>query len=201
MTKFGTVIDTLLSDARVANLIKYSTLSAGPGYIAEFGVFRGGSLEILAKYNPGRDIIAVDSFQGVPPASEHDYHQEGDFSSGVDVRNIIGYFSMMYPSVRIVKGFIPKVFDFFDNHSRFSFVHIDLDMYESIYQTLDFVLPRTNDGGIILLDDYKINSTPGCKKAIDEFFEKTDFQVKHRQELKFWDAEDAPTVNQYLIIK
>lgn len=200
MTEFGTKIDSLVSTDRLCNLIRFSQKCATlPGYIAELGVYGGGSLEILAKFNPGKDILAFDSFEGVPAPSQHDLHNEGDFG-GLNARNIVGYFALVYPAVRIFKGFIPKVFEGLDGNTRFAFTHIDLDMYESIYAALDFIVPRTNEGGIILLDDYKVKSTPGCQKAIEEFFEAAKTQVQYRSELKYWDVENAPSHYQYLIV-
>lgn len=202
MTPFGTNIETLLSSDRICNLIKYSNACAHlGGYIAEFGCWRGGSLEILSKYNPTIDIIGVDSFEGLPAGNQHDFHQEGDFG-GVDSRAIIGYFNMMYPRVRIIKSFIPKAFEIFDNNSRFSFCHVDLDLYQSIYDSLEFLLPRTLTNGMVLLDDYKVKSTPGCEIAINNFFEAhPEIEVQYRGELKYWDAEESPSHKQYLIVK
>lgn len=202
MTPFGTHIETLLSPDRVCNLIKYSQHCAGlGGYIAEFGIYSGGSLEILAKYNPGVNILAVDSFEGVPKETEFDYHREGNFG-GVDYHGIAGFFKVMYPAVRIFKGWIPKVFEVFDEHTRFSFSHVDLDMYESIKHALDFIFPRTLDGGMILLDDFRVRDTPGCEKAINEFFEvRPELKFTYRGELKYWEAENAQSNNQYLIIR
>lgn len=195
MTQFGTQIDSLLSTDRILNLIKFSNAAAPGGYIAEFGVFRGGSLEILAKFNPGINIIAVDSFEGVPAATENDYHQEGDFG-GIDARAIIGYFNMIYPAVRIVKGFIPKIFEYFDEHTRFSFSHVDLDMYDSVRHACDFIFPRTLTGGMILFDDYKVRSTPGATKAIDEFF--ADKECKFKGELFFYEGGESH--KQFLVV-
>jgi hypothetical protein len=202
MTQFGTLLDSLLSGDRIANLIKYSQYTAGlPGYITEWGVFRGGSLEILAKYNPDSDLIAVDSFQGLPAPTEGiDFHNEHDFS-GVDFNGINGFFRMVYPRVRIIKGFIPQVFEFFDPHVQLKFSHIDLDLYQSILDALDFIVPRTVEGGIILLDDYKVRSTPGCQKAVDEFFKSYSGLVSYHGDLKFWDSPTAKSHNQYLIVK
>lgn len=202
MNQFGNKIDSLLSTDRICNLIKYSNACAGlGGYIAEFGTYHGGSLEILAKYNPGVSIIGLDSFEGVSEPTSNDFHQQGDLVA-MDVRKVIGYFNYVYPAVRIVKGFIPKAFDFFDEHTRFSFVHIDLDMENAIYDSLDFVLPRLLTGGMILLDDYKVRSTPGCKVAVERFFEShPDIEYTHRQELKLYNHDNAKTCNQYLIIK
>lgn len=202
MTPFGTTIETLLSKDRVCNLIKYSQYCAPlGGYIFEAGIFSGGSLEILAKYNPSVNILAIDSFEGVPKETEFDYHREGNFG-GVDYHAIAGYFKMVYPAVRIFKGWIPKVFEVFDEHTRLSFSHVDLDMYESIKHALDFIFPRTLEGGMILLDDFKVRDTPGCEKAINEFFEvRPDVPITYRGELKYWDSETSKSHHQYLIVK
>ncbi len=196
MNQFGTHIDSLLSTDRILNLIKYSNVAARGGYIAEFGVFRGGSLEILAKFNPGIDILAFDSFEGVAAGNEKDYHQEGDFSE-VNSRSIIGFFNMVYPAVRIFKGFIPKVFEVLDEHTRFSFSHVDLDMNEAVHHACDFIFPRTLTGGIILFDDYKQRTTPGATIAIDEFF--ADKECAFKGELFYY--EGGQSHKQYLVIR
>ncbi len=202
MNPFGNKIESLLSTDRMCNLIKYSNYCATlPGYIMEMGVYSGGSLEILARYNPGKDILALDSFQGMPPVTEGvDYHKEHDFNM-VDFLAVSGYFKMVYPAVRIVKGFIPKVFEYFDEHTRLCFTHIDLDLFQSIKDALDFAIPRTVDGGMILLDDWKQKSTPGCELAINDFFEAHPMELKFRGELKYWESETAKNHHQYLIVK
>lgn len=195
MTQYGTHIETLLSSDRVANLIKYSQKCANlGGYLFEAGIFSGGSLEIMAKYNPGINILAVDSFEGVPLETEYDYHRLGDFG-GLDFHSIAGFFKMVYPTVRIVKGFIPNVFDYFDDHTKLSFSHIDLDMYDSVRLACDFVFPRTLSGGMILFDDFATRSTPGATKAILEFFE--DKECKFKGELFYHEGGDSH--KQYLV--
>ena len=51
----------------------------------------------------------------------------------------------------------------------FSFVHIDVDTYESTLSCLKFFYPRMNRGGFIISHDYHDGSM-GVRKAIDEFF-------------------------------
>lgn len=195
MQQLGTHIPSLLSMDRLANLIKYSNHAAKGAYIAEFGVYQGGSLEVLAKFNPGIDILAIDSFEGVAKESEHDFHREGDFG-GIDYHALAGFFKTMYPAIRFIKGFIPKALEIFDDNTRYSFSHIDLDMYEAVKHTCEFVFPRTITGGIMLFDDYKVKSTPGATKAIDEFFE--DKECKFKGELFFY--EGGPSHHQYLVV-
>lgn len=194
MTNFGTEIESLLSTDRILNLIQYSNAAPNDGYILEVGIYKGGSLEILAKYNTC-DIIAIDSFEGVSQETEHDFHRLGDFG-GVDFHAIAGYFKIKHQTVRIVKGFIPKAFDFFNNDVRFRFSHIDLDMYDSVKSACEFIYSHTVDGGIMLFDDYNVRSTPGATKAIDEF--AATITPKFKGELKLMNGQ---THYQYLIIK
>lgn len=197
-TQFSTHIPTLLSTDRICNLIKYSNLLQNHGgYFAEFGVFSGGSLEILARHNANTEILAFDSFEGLPQPSDKDYHNKGDFRD-VNVDNIVGYFKMIYPRVRIVKGFSPKVFQLAKSQ-KFSFVHVDADLYQSVLDALNFFVPRMLTGGMILLDDYRVESTPGCEEAIDDYFGSNP-EVSHREELRYHAGQNAKSHYQYLIV-
>lgn len=196
-------LHTLVSTDRLCNLIKYSQLCAPlGGYMASFGVYKGGSLEVLAKFNPDSDIIGIDSFEGLPAPSEYDFHAEGDFAD-VQFNNINGYFKTMHPRVRLFKGFSPWVFTAIED-AQFCFVEIDVDLYQSVKDGLKFFLPRMKKGGVILLDDYKVKSTPGCKIAIDEYMEddtNEDEDCSYAQELKYFDGAGEKSHNQYLIRK
>jgi hypothetical protein len=137
------------------------------GAVCEFGVYKGGSLELLTlTCNSDTSIFGIDSFQGLPKTGVEDFHQEGDFSD-VDHIAVAGYFKMLYPNVKVLKGYSPDVFNFFDPNIRFRFVHVDVDLKKSVEDALDFFIPRMSDAGIILFDDYGFGSTLGAKKALD----------------------------------
>ena len=53
---------------------------------------------------------------------------------------------------------------------RFSFVHIDVDIYKSVLDCCEFFYSRMAVGGIMVFDDYGFLSCPGAKAAVDEFF-------------------------------
>lgn len=196
-----TKLPTLVSLDRLANIIKYSEYASRlAGAVVEFGVYKGGSLELLARLNPGIDVFGIDSFEGLPKESKDDFHREGDFGDA-DYHAIAGYFKMIYQHVKILKGFSPRVFQYFDENAKFRFCHIDVDLYYSVLDALVFFMPRMVLGGAIVIDDYRVRSTPGCEKAIDDYFLKTDIEVSHRQELKYFDTETSDSNYQYLIIK
>lgn len=193
---FGTNIDTLLSIDRVCTLISYSSRCKDiPGEFIEIGAYKGGSSDIIAKYNPNKELYCIDSFEGLPETTKFDFHNRGDFA-GVDHVALSGYFKIIRPNVRVIKGFTPDVFDIFGDNQRFAFAFIDVDLYQSVLDCLDFVFPRMSKGGIVLLDDYKQKSTPGCKKAIEEFMEEKE--CKYHGEVTYADGQ---TNYQYVIIK
>lgn len=196
--KLFTELETLLDVARITNLIKYSArCQCLPGVMVEAGVYRGGSLDILAKFNPDNQFYGFDSFEGLPETSEHDLHNAGEFG-GIDHVALAGYFRFVRHNVRTVKGWIPKSFKLFNKHQNFAFVHIDLDLFQSILDSLDYFVPRMCEGGIIILDDFGFESTPGCKIAIDKFFENEEIKVKYRGELTY---ADGGFIGQYIVIK
>lgn len=67
------------------------------------------------------------------------------------------------------KGFIPDTFRGLEL-ARITFAHVDLDIYRSILDSLDFIWPRLTLGGFIVFDDYGFPSCPGARAAVDEFF-------------------------------
>ena len=48
--------------------------------------------------------------------------------------------------------------------------HIDVAVYFSIRDSLDFIWPRLSRGGFIVFDDYGFATCPGARQAVDEFF-------------------------------
>lgn len=189
-------LQTLISNDRLANIIKYSEMvRCLEGDFFEFGVFRGGSLELLANLHPERSIIGIDSFCGLPAPGEYDTHDKGDFSE-VDFGAIKGYFSTMHRNVTLLRGFSPKVFDKIHKFKMTSFVHVDVDLYNSVYHACDFFYPRLVDGGVMLFDDYGFESTPGCKSYLDEF--SKIITPAYQGELEYYPGHSN---KQYLIVK
>jgi hypothetical protein len=153
-------------------------------------VFNGGSLELIANVAKNHVIIGIDSFEGLPQPSEHDTHKKGEFATA-NFEKMKDFFKGM--NVYLVKGFSPDVFIRLD--SKFAFVHIDVDLYQSVLDGCNFFFPRMVKGGIIIFDDYGFESTKGAKKAVNEFF--ADKEVTYKGELKY---ADGLSHKQYLVI-
>jgi len=153
------------------------------GAVAECGSFRGLSAfqisTILKKRNFGQSFYIFDSFEGLSDFKDEDKQKykkidykkrQDEFSCDIDtVKSNLSDFSF----IKYYKGWIPDRFKEVENQN-FSFVHIDVDMYEPIKDCISFFYPRLEKGGFMVFDDYGFLGFPGAKKAIDEFFEKRD---------------------------
>ena len=138
------------------------------GDIAEVGVYRGGSAKLICEAKGSKALHLFDTFEGLPDLHNLDdpkqVHKGECAATLEDVRNYL----MEYPNVHFYKGLFPVGAE--PVQSRiFSFVHLDVDLYESTQNCLKFFYTRMNKGGIIISHDYMLLT--GVRKAFDSFFE------------------------------
>ncbi len=191
-----TTLPTGITVDRLAMLIAYSwMMSEKPGAFAEFGVCQGGSLDLLARLHPDRLIYGIDSFEGLPePGPMDTFHKKGDFAIGEDeLIKLYQYFNKKNKFVILVKGNSPECFTRVAI-DEFAFVHVDVDLYQSVKDALDYFYPRLIVTGMMIFDDYGFETTPGAKQAIDEWHG----ECSYRGELIF---NNGHKTGQYLIIK
>jgi hypothetical protein len=164
-------LDGMNTDRRWT-LLQLTRLAAYvPGDTAECGVFEGaGSYLIARSLNSQGDMrrthFIFDSFEGLsqPAAIDGNYWTRGNLSCPLDTVK-----ANLQPLKNISwhQGWIPERFsDIAEN--KFSFVHIDVDLYQPTRDSLAFFYPRMNSGGIIVCDDYGFTSCPGATQAADE---------------------------------
>jgi hypothetical protein len=171
------------------------------GDVAECGVFRGRTLIPMALYlaqnGSPKHVLGFDSFEGFDDAVNVDVRMGGMRSKD---RHVAAFNETSLELVQakltrfglrnatLVKGFFR---DTLDHHAerRFSFVHLDCDIYQSYKECLPFFYPRMNTGGIVVLDEYKDPHWPGCTKAVDEFLAdkpEKPVLVTHEHRQKFY---------------
>jgi O-methyltransferase len=148
------------------------------GDVWECGVFRGGTAAMMASMLraqcPSKALYLFDTFQGMPETDmEKDIHSVGDFSE-TSLQSVIEYVGHADLCV-FREGFIPDSFVGLED-ARIAFAHIDVDIYKSIIDCLDFIWPRVNVGGFVVFDDYGFPTCPGARAAVDEFFGTTTFK-------------------------
>lgn len=174
---------TLLHYDRLYTLHNLITDLFGPGQIegvvAEVGVYKGGSLFFMASLlaELGRDDVPLhgfDSFSGhdaqdIEPSMEP-AHTPGLFGDTL-FENVVAALAP-WPAVRLHKGRFQDTCQGLEQ-DRFAFVHLDADLYAVTRDALRFFGPRLAVGGVIVLDDYGFNTTPGVVKAAQEFLAAT----------------------------
>jgi O-methyltransferase len=137
------------------------------GDIAEVGVYKGGSAKLISEAKGTKTLHLFDTYEGLPELCDNDnpdqFHKGQYLGLLDDVKNYL----KTYQNVYFYKGLFPSTAGLVENKA-FSFVHLDLDLYESTLDSIKFFYPRMNQGGIMISHDY-INAS-GVRKAFDDFF-------------------------------
>ena len=138
----------------------------------ECGVYKGGTAamlaELLADRQADRKLYLFDTFAGMPQVDpQRDLHATGDFAD-TSVESVAAYVG--HPGRTVLrKGLIPQTFSGLES-ARIALAHIDVDIYRSVKDSLEFIWPRLARGGFVVCDDYGFPSCPGARAAVDEFF-------------------------------
>lgn len=170
-------MNTLITQDRldaIKRIAKYSP----KGSIAEVGVYKGGSLKVLAELFPDRKVYGFDTFEGLPQEQWNDkeFHTPGEFND-TSLEAVTTFISKS--NVRLIKGLFPDTANPFEKE-KFALVHIDTDFYLSVKECINWFWPRMVKGGTIIFDDYDWPNCQGVKKAVDEFMlpiQTADFQA------------------------
>ncbi len=156
----------LLSHADICQLISaVQATREVPGDIAEFGVAYGGSAKIIASFGGGRILHLFDTFAGLPEPGPLDSPRFCKGSYKCSLESVQQYLSGL--PVAFYKGIFPATAGAVGD-KKFSFVHLDVDLYESTLEGLKFFYPRMSRGGILISHDYQ--SSSGVDQAFREFF-------------------------------
>lgn len=165
--RLGNGYHTALSDDRF-HIIQQLEASAPGGTAIEMGVFTGGVTKFFLDCN--RPTLAFDTFEGIAGADpENDLHVDGEYNGGTFIVDGIEMSVLDYiAGAIIVKGKIPDTLEDL-KVGDIAIAHIDLDVYEPTVHALKFVYKNLLPDGVMIIDDYGFASTPGVKRAVDEF--------------------------------
>jgi len=168
----NTLVDYPRLEVIKEQLDKTRTLA---GDVVEVGVYKGGTA-VLITQNSFKHVYLFDTFNGMPPVNKFDLHKEGDFSD-TSLRAVTSLLDLVGNNYSVYKGIFPTSNSEYVEFRRFSFVHLDVDIYSSIKECLTFFHTRMVPGGVILLDDYLEPHCPGAKLAADEFYSNKSQKV------------------------
>jgi len=174
-----------------------------PGSIVECGVFKGQSFFLFQKlldvYCPGdslKKLIGFDTFQGLTNLTKEDGKKDlnrDKFKGGFNARSFekilfklaeIHQLDSMLPRfkrIQLIKGDVSKTLPKFIKKNpglRISLLNLDVDLYRPTLAALKYLYPKVVKGGIIILDEYAMETFPGESKAFENFFKKNHIILK-----------------------
>jgi hypothetical protein len=147
------------------------------GFVGEFGVFKGQSINYVAKQMPNQTIYGFDSFLGLSEDWLGWELPKGTF-------NLNGIMPEVEENVELVKGFFNESLPVWvkDNKDPFSLLIIDSDLYSSACTILDTLgNKQIIPGTLILFDEYfgHIGWRNNEFKAWQEFVKKHKIKYEY----------------------
>ena len=158
--------------------------------VIEFGVDRGGTLTTISKFvKDNSEIYALDSFGFFADdikknVTNYDPHYLGrykpftkktrfkDFDYLTLEKQLNELLIKKDSKLDIVKCYFPEKIDeeIFKKISsiKYSFVHVDFDLYKPTLEVIKFIIPRLDKNAILLLDDYNLINQDGVKWAVKD---------------------------------
>lgn len=151
-----------------------------PGGYLEVGVWRGGSAALVGQRflqteASAKRLVLCDTFSGVALAGERDPSYHGGEHADTSVEIVESLFRgclLNRPDIRV--GIFPTETGQAIAGQSFSFVHIDVDVYESALRAAEAAWPLMSAGGAMVFDDYGFVKTQGVRRAVDELGERLD---------------------------
>ncbi|MCE0498127.1 MAG: TylF/MycF family methyltransferase [Methylacidiphilales bacterium] len=169
-----------------------------PGDVVECGVFRGGSILMMAKTiqasenTPDRCFWLYDTFEGMSAPDDRDISLLGpahdsykgslrkDGTSNwcrVDIDAVKALLAEHTVGLKtaFVKGKVEDTLNYADNLPKvISILRLDTDFYESTKKEMEVLYPLLADGGVLIADDYLM--WLGSRQAIDEYFSNNNIK-------------------------
>jgi O-methyltransferase len=155
------------------------------GDIVEVGVWRGGTGCLMAKNemlagNGKATVWLCDTFKGVVKAGGEDSSYKGGEHSDTDV-SIVNKLAadLGVANIRTLTGIFPNETGSQLTAERVRLLHIDVDVYQSAKDCVEFLWPLMPQGAVVVFDDYGFPGCEGVTRCVDEFRARSDMFYIH----------------------
>jgi len=143
------------------------------GAVAELGVYKGDFSKFLSEIFTSREIYLFDTFEGFDDLDlkvEYEFgYSKAKKERFLDTNeNLVREKVLDSNRLKIIKGYFPKSIQSLED-TTYSFVSIDVDLYQPTIAGLTYFYERLAPGGFIIVHDYNLEYYSGVKKAVDEF--------------------------------
>lgn len=154
------------------------------GALIEVGVWRGGSAALIAKrarmVGIKKTVYFCDTFTGVVKAGKLDSGYKGGEHADTSVKTVKKVIKKLkIKNTQILKGIFPEETGHSVAAEKFRFCHIDVDVYQSAKEALEWLWPRVVIGGIVVFDDYGFYGCNGVTRFVNEERKKDDRLIIH----------------------
>lgn len=155
------------------------TLDLPEGDVVEMGCCAGTTslwiTRLLIIRKSKKKFFVYDTFEGLPDpetedlATPHPFRRGEAFGSRFAL--IKNFVAASLPLPEITQGKFAEIPR--NNYpSKICFAFLDGDLYRSILDSLEIIVPRLVPQGVVMLHDLHFERTPGVKKACDTFFHR-----------------------------
>jgi len=136
----------------------------------------------------GKQVLSFDSFVGLPspnPLNDNPFFKEGDYGPKPDAPDLYRRFEGVIEDFGLngtvvpFKGFFAETLTQLPAGQQFCLAHLDSDIYDSVWVSLEEVYGCVVDGGVIIIDDYFHHSQGAMRAATDFFNSRKVYPVYH----------------------
>jgi len=177
----------------------FKKIAEVPGVIVDMGVYRGASVftwaklcEIFCPTDVRKTVYGFDTFEGFASIQVQDGKENaeqdvrpGGYFGGTSIENDLAMAQQAMdqdrhlshvPRIQLVKGDVAQTVPAFTrekgNGLHIALLNLDMDLYQPTLTALEHFVPLMSPGGIIVLDEYAVDTFGGETKAVDEYFTK-----------------------------
>lgn len=148
------------------------------GDVIEVGTWRGGTGCLLGRraklLGLPVTVFLCDTFEGVVKTGAADMYQGGEHAD-TSLRTVEECAAGLgVDNLRILRGIFPEDTGGEVADRAFRLCHIDVDVYQSGKDVLEWVWPRLAVGGIVVFDDFGFSSTRGIATLVHETEDAAD---------------------------
>lgn len=143
------------------------------GDILEIGVWRGGTGVMLAsaakKWKHNCTVHLCDTFSGVVKAGSLDSRYQGGEHADTSIDHVKSLLDkIQLENCEVHKGIFPEQAPTSLSKKKIALCHIDVDVYQSALDIVNWVKSRMATGAVLVFDDYGFHHCDGITRLVNE---------------------------------
>ena len=134
----------------------------------------------LERFGLRRHLYLADTFAGVVKAGPRDDYYKGGEHADTTLELVEEFLNnLRLTEYTVLSGIFPEESAHLVESDAIALCHIDVDVYQSAKDVVDWVWPRMPVGGIIVYDDYGFYGCEGVTALVNEEAARADRLLIH----------------------